>query len=89
MIGVSTDSYEEMEFWEGSLASGVLLVADPESRIIESYGLDDVSIGEEVARPATYVVDADGRLVWRHLPEDWRLRLSADEYLQLIEAYAP
>ena len=89
MIGVSTDRFDEMQFWEQSFASGVLLLADPDMAIISAYGLEDTTIGEEVARPATYVLDADGRVVWRHLPDDWRIRLSAEEYLQLFEEHAP
>jgi len=89
VIGVSTDRFDQMQFWEATFASGVLMLEDPSMRIIGAYGLEDSTLGKEVARPASYVVNPEGRVVWRHLPEDWRLRLDAETYLAVFEEHAP
>ena len=57
------------------------MVADPTQAIIERYGLRDSTLGHEVARPASFLLDREGRIVWRYLPTDWRLRAGPDVYM--------
>lgn len=85
-MGISTSSWEEIEFREDQLRDGLVLLSDPEGRVIADYGLSDVTLGEEVARPASFVVGPDGVVRWRHLPQDWRRRLSAVDYLKVFDA---
>ncbi len=85
-MGISTSSWEDIAFREDQLRDGLVLLSDPEGRVIADYGLSDVTLGEEVARPATFVVGPDGVVRWRHLPQDWRRRLSALDYLRVFDA---
>ena len=64
---------------------GLVLLADPSKDIIGRYGLGDATLGKEVARPASFMIDRNGRVVWRHLPTDWRLRAGPDVYMDVFE----
>ena len=85
-MGISTTAWSDIEFRSDRLRDGLVLLSDPDGRVIADYGLSDVTLGEEVARPATFVVDPAGVVRWRHLPQDWRRRLSALDYLKIFDA---
>ena len=85
VIGISTDKWEEIPFRLEQERQGIIFVADPDMEIISAFGLEDVCLEKEIARPASFLLDAQGTIRWRHLPTDWRLRTSGDEYLALFE----
>lgn len=85
-MGISTSAWSEIEFRSDRLRDGLVLLSDPGGRVIADYGLSDVTLGEEVARPATFVIDPAGVVRWRHLPQDWRRRLSALDYLKVFDS---
>ena len=86
VLGVSTDSWEEILFRTDRLKSGLILLADPTREIIDSWGLEDVCLGKDIARPASYIIGPDGHIAWRHLPTDWRIRMGEDEYLEAFRS---
>ena len=86
VVGISTSDWDQIQFREDRLREGLVLLSDPDGVVIEDYGLSDATLGEEVARPATFVVGPDGVVQWRHLPQDWRRRLSAVDYLRIFDA---
>jgi len=63
------------------------LLADPDLRVIDAFGLrhENGGIGGDVARPATFILDRQGRIVWRDLTENWRVRPRLDELLAVLE----
>ena len=63
----------------------MIFLSDTEQRVISDYGLSDATLGTEVARPASFLIDQQGDIVWRHLPDDWRIRLGPEEYLEALE----
>ena len=85
-MGISTSAWAEIEFREDRLRDGLVLLSDSDGSVIDAYGLADATLGEEVARPATFVVDPAGVVRWRHLPQDWRRRLSAVDYMKVFDA---
>ena len=87
VVTVSTDEWDEILFRDEQRALGMFFLSDPDQEVIELYGLSDATLGKEVARPASFILDGDGQVLWRHLPKDWRIRLSADEYMEVFERY--
>ena len=81
VLAISSDSWEDMLFREERLLAGLVLLADPERTIISEWGLEDMALGKEIARPAVYLIAPDGTVAWRHLPTDWRIRMGEDEFL--------
>ncbi len=54
------------------------LLSDPEHRTIDAYGLRDPAYeGQKVygiPRPAVYLIDSKGRVVWARIESDYRQR---------------
>jgi peroxiredoxin len=62
------------------------ILADPMLAVIDAYGLrhDDGHGGTDIARPATFLIDAGGVVRWRSLTPNYRLRPKPDEILTEI-----
>jgi hypothetical protein len=43
--------------------------------------------GSAIARPAIFLVDDTGRILWRDLTDDFRVRARPDRLLQVIASY--
>jgi peroxiredoxin len=55
------------------------LLSDPDRAVIRAWGVEDAENG--IAWPAIYVVDRDGKVRWRSLSEDYKIRAAAGEVL--------
>ena len=65
------------------------MLADPEGEVVRAYGLEDVCFGDDIARPAAFLIDAEGVVRWRNIPTSWRYRPGADVYLDAFEGALP
>lgn len=43
-----------------------------------------MTLGEAVARPASFILNREGTIVWRYLPHDWRIRAGPDVYMHAL-----
>ena len=86
MVAISTSEWDDLAFREERLREGLTLLSDAGEEVISLYGLEDETLGSQVARPATFVLDDKGTIRWRHLPTDWRRRLSPVDYLKVFDA---
>ncbi len=54
------------------------LLSDTDGRALEAFGVRHAAgnpiDGKDIARPATFLLDREGRIVWRDLTENWRIR---------------
>ena len=41
--------------------------------------------GKAIARPGTFLVDEEGRILWRELTENWRVRLDPQRVLDALD----
>ena len=64
-------------------APDLVVLSDPGLEAIEAYGVRHVGGGldGDVARPATFLIDREGRIFWRELTENWRIRPRPAELL--------
>ncbi len=63
------------------------LLADPDLEIIDAYGLrhfDGGMGGGDISRPATFVIDREGRIAWRDLTDNWRVRVRPRRVLEQL-----
>jgi len=70
------------------------VLSDSSRTTIAAYGLLHRRAGPggtDIARPATLLVGRDGTVHWRHLTENWRVRISPDEVIAAVseEAHEP
>ncbi len=71
----------------GSAGIDFPLLTDPELSAIDAYGVQHSSGGmggHDVARPATFLIDRQGRIVWRELTDNWRIRLRPERLLEQL-----
>jgi peroxiredoxin len=78
-----------MFFREDELNRGLIYLSDPEQAVIGRYGLKDTTVGRPIARPASFILDAQGVILWRHLPDDWRFRTGPQAYLEAFDKVLP
>lgn len=66
------------------------VLSDPGLEAIDAYGVRHASghpmEGGDIARPAAFLVDRDGHIVWRELTDDWRVRLRPQRVLEVVDA---
>lgn len=88
VIGISTDGVDVSREYADHYGFEFPLLSDPDSEAIRAYGLlhADGGIEGDIARPATLILDTDGRVVWRDLTDDWRVRPRPEELLRVLES---
>jgi peroxiredoxin len=88
VVAVSVDPLETNAELATSLGLTVPLVSDPDLTAIDAFGVrHDVGAGDDVqsiARPAVFVIDPEGRIVWRRLTDDWRVRVRPEQVLEVL-----
>jgi len=62
------------------------VLSDPELTAIDAFGVRHTGGGPwgDIARPATFIIDRGGNVVWRDLTENWRVRPRPDELLAVV-----
>jgi peroxiredoxin len=61
------------------------VLSDKEFKVIDAYGLrhKGASVkGTDIARPAIFIIDASGKIKWRFLTDNWRVRARAEDILR-------
>jgi peroxiredoxin len=92
VVAISIDTPEQSKKLAIKKRLDFSLLSDPDAKVIDLFGLrhpDANPMGEaDIARPATFVVDRDGQIVWKMIPENWRIRIRPQtliDQLALIE----
>jgi peroxiredoxin len=61
------------------------VLSDPDLAAIDAFGVrhDGGAIdGGAIARPANFLLDRDGRIAWREIPDNWRVRPHPDTVVE-------
>ncbi len=63
------------------------LLADPDLTAIDAYGVrHPEGMITDIARPATFLIDRQGRVAWRDLTDNWRVRVRPERVLEQVKA---
>lgn len=66
------------------------ILSDPEHKIIDTYGLRDPAYeGQKfsgIPRPAVYVIDKSGKVVWAKIESNYRERPANNEIRKALDA---
>lgn len=87
VIAVSVDTTEESARLAAGLGLGFPILSDVERRAIHDWGLVHEGGrpgGGAIARPAIYIVEPDGRISWRSLTENYRVRVRPEQVLAAL-----
>lgn len=88
MVAVSVDAVADNRRLVDSLGLEFPVLSDRSLAVISTYGLVHRGAGirgSDIARPATFLVGPDGVVRWRHLPDNWRIRVRPGELISAIE----
>jgi len=65
------------------------LLSDSDATAIRAFGVLHQAGGMggvDIARPASFLIDRDGSVVWRELTDNWRVRLRPERVLEAAAA---
>ena len=92
VLAISIDAPEQSRKLATKKRLSFSLLSDPEAQVIELFGLRHPGanpMGEaDIARPATFILDREGNIVWKIIPDNWRIRIRPQtliDQLGLIE----
>ncbi len=97
IVAVSVDGPGGLVKMRKSTGIELELVSDPEARLIGALGIRHEkgrADGADLAQSASFLLDASGRLVWKRVAENYRVRPRPREILDaadrlLLSAPAP
>ena len=88
MIGLSVDSPTESKKLCQARGYTFPILSDPNADMIRQYGVLHAKAGEggkDIARPAEFLVDANGTIRWVNLTDDIRVRARPEAALTAID----
>ena len=92
IVALSVDSVEDLQKMvdrvsaDDSIAPRFPFLTDPGHRVIDRYGLfnpDDPN-GRQITHPATYLIDRDGVVSWKHVEVDYSVRPTNEDILAAL-----
>jgi peroxiredoxin len=86
ILAISVDPVDRNLEMSSDLELEFPVLSDPELTATDAFGLRHVGGGPwgDIARPATFIVDRRGNVVWRDLTENWRVRPRPDDLLAVL-----
>lgn len=63
------------------------LLSDSDGKAIDLFGIRHEGgsmTGADIARPAVFILDREGRIVWRQLTENWRIRARPEAVIEQL-----
>lgn len=89
MLAISVDPPERSREIAEAHDLDYPLLSDPGARVIEAYGVlhrGGGIDGGDVARPAVLVLDREGRVAWRDLTDNWRVRVRPERVVEALDS---
>ncbi|MBL8204221.1 MAG: peroxiredoxin family protein [Blastocatellia bacterium] len=88
ILAVSVDPHDKAQNMRDKLADKAgqdfPLLSDPDHRVIDRYGLLNEKSKRPVPHPATYVIDRHGKVRWKFIEVDYKVRPSNDDVLKEV-----
>lgn len=69
-MAISADTPESLRSWQLFFGNKIHFLADPDKKVISVYGLLHKEAGPggaDAARPATFVVNRNGNIIYSHI----------------------
>lgn len=88
VFGISTDTPRENQEFADSAQIAFPLLSDQDGQAMDAFGLrhEGASIeGKDIARPAVFIIDRDGKIAWRQLTDNWRERVRPETVIEQLK----
>ena len=93
ILALSVDGPENLQkmldriSMEDGIAPDFPLLTDDDHRVIDRYGLfnADDPRGREITHPATFVIDREGKVRWRFVEVDYKIRPTNEELIEVLQ----
>ena len=89
VVAISVDTPDVNRPFRAKAGYTFPLLSDPNAEVIRRYDLLHASAsphGEDIARPAEFLIDPTGTVRWRKLTESYTARARPDEVLNAFDA---
>ena len=88
MLAISVDPPERSSKIVEAYGLGFSVLSDPKLQVIDAFGLRHPNGGMEgdISRPTVFILDREGEVVWRHMTENWRVRVRPEQVLEQLAA---
>lgn len=84
LIAISADPLTLVSSTQQKLQITYLLLSDEDTKTIAAYNVIDPS-ETDAARPVTYIIDSDGRVVWKYLDIKFGSRIGPEPILTALK----
>ena len=86
VLAVSVDPPESSREIVEAYDLGFPVLSDASLVAIDAFGVRHPGggLGGDIARPAVFVLDREGRIVWRDLTDDWRVRVRPERVIEAL-----
>ena len=89
LLAVTTDDVANLKKTSARIKSAFPVLHDEAGAFMDIFSLKDTNLnpsGKPVFRSGNFLVGADGKLVWQHYGDNYRVRLKPDEVLAQVDA---
>jgi peroxiredoxin len=89
VIAISVDTPQESERLREKAGYTFPILSDAKDEVIRRWDLVHPHAGvdgADIARPAEFLIDANGKVRWLNLTEDFRVRARPEQVLQAFDA---
>lgn len=90
LVAVSVDPEDVTRKLSEKQGYTITFLSDTKAEVIRRYDLLHAGGfgGADIARPAEFLLDADGKVLWLNLTESYKVRSRAEEILKVMDALA-
>ena len=62
------------------------ILSDPDLKVINAFGVlhEGGMMGKDIARPAIFVLDEQGRVIWKDITDNYRVRVRPSTIIDVI-----
>ncbi len=89
ILAVSVDPHDKAQFLRDKLKDqpgfNFPLLSDADHRVIDRYGLLNEKSRRPIPHPATYIIDREGKVRWKFVEVDYKIRPSNEDVLEQIK----
>ena len=88
LIAISADSTSEVASTRKLLEITFPILSDQELQAISAYNVVDPG-NSDIARPATFIVDENGKISWKFIDDKFDIRLDSDRIIDELRKSQP